>query len=147
MSALDGVENAELSPYGFVVVGHWELYPAVKSGIHFKLRLHQHDRVVYAFVIDGCPSYIGICDNAATTLTNRMNRYKFRCGGSTNRSNASRIQKCLLAGKTVQIFALKPPSDSPFRDLLVDFVKGLENPLIAKFKPAWNGKTLKAEAD
>lgn len=138
--------NIDLTTYGFVPVGHWQLYDKVKSGIQFKLSHFQQERVIYAFVVDGSPKYIGICDNDATTLKARMGRYQSLCGGSTNKSNASRIRFCLLAGQTVQIFALKPQADSKFTDLPVDLVKGLENPLITKFKPEWNGKTLTDEA-
>jgi hypothetical protein len=127
-----------LQAYGFVAVGEWLISTTVQSGITFKLNAFAQERVVYAFVVDEQPKYVGICDKDTTTLRDRMNRYKNRQGGSTNRRIAINIKECLTEGKAVQIFALKPESKFQYVDLKVDLVKGLENLLIAKLKPDWN---------
>lgn len=137
----------ELTDYGFVLVGRWQECDRVLSGVRFLLTQYQQARVLYAFVVDGSPKYIGICENDKTTLKKRMENYKSRCGGVTNRSNAQRIRQCLQDGQTVEIYALQPEGEFAFADLQFDLVKALENPLIAKFKPEWNGKTVKIEVE
>jgi hypothetical protein len=128
----------DLERYGFVRVGAWVLHEKVKSGIKFELERWGDRRVVYAFVVGTEVKYIGVCEKDTTTLHDRMNRYKSMVGGSTNRHNAGRIKQHLEAGEPVSIFALCPEPDCRFFDLTVDLVKGLENPLIKRFKPEWN---------
>lgn len=131
--------------YGFNEVGKWVLNDRVKSGVTFELNSLTDERVVYAFVVDGVPKYIGICEKGSTTFAERMNRYKSRQGGNGNRESTNqrivrRIKECLIANQSVHIFAVRPDVVYNFVDLIVDLVKGLENPLIAKFKQEleWN---------
>jgi len=136
----------ELEKYGFVQAGEWILSRDVDSGIDFKLAKLENDRVVYAFVVADKPKYVGICDKDTTTLQDRLDRYKSRKGRgrkseggeNTNQRNARLIKEHLETGRHVLIFALKPGPSCEFIDLKVDLVKGLENPLIDKFKPEWN---------
>ena len=75
-----------------------------------------------------------------------MDRYKYRRGRkrktpggeNTNQHKARLIGQYLEAGESVRILALEPGPACKFVDLNVDLVKGLENPLIAKFGPEWN---------
>jgi hypothetical protein len=132
-----------ISAYGFVPVGEWTTRDSVKSGITYDLTTLALDRVVYAFVIDGVPKYIGICEKDTTTLKDRMGRYKAQQGSrpqgvSTNERISIEIRRVLDQGKRVEIYALKPTAKLMFVDLQVDLVKGLENPLVAEFKPEWN---------
>jgi hypothetical protein len=132
-----------LSAYGFIPVGEWILSDTVKSHITFKLKTLASDRVVYAFVVEGMPKYIGICEKDTTALKDRMGRYKGQQGSrpngiSTNERISIEIRQMLNQGKRVEIYALKPTNKQLFVDLQVDLVKGLENPLIARFQPAWN---------
>jgi len=128
----------ELQKYNFVPAGNWVKRETVNSGITFELTALARDRVVYAFVVDNQTKYIGICDKDTTSLQDRMQRYKSLAGGSTNKRVAGKIKQCLADGKSVQIFALKPESKFQHVDLNIDLVKGLENPLIERFKPEWN---------
>jgi hypothetical protein len=138
--------KAELESYGFKAVGRWVLYPEVKSGITFVLTQWEEKRAIYAFVVGDEVKYIGICEKDSTTLKARMQRYKSRAGrsrqipggGSTNERNASQIKKCLERREAVQIYALAPQDELLYHELRVDLVKGLENPLIARFQPEWN---------
>lgn len=130
----------QLSNYGFAEVGEWRLKEDLKSGITFKLNNFEKERVIYAFVVDGETKYIGVCDSSTTTLKNRMNRYKYLQGAGTNERIAIQIRNCLKSEKAVRIFALKPPSSLYYKDLNVDLIKGLENPLIETLRPEWNIK-------
>ena len=127
-----------LSAYGFILVGQWIKSVTVKSGVTYKLNSLASERVVYSFVVDGMPKYIGICEKDTTPLKDRMQRYKAQIGGSTNERISNNIKYLLDQGKIVEIHALKPAQKVNFVDIQVDLVKGLENPLIANFKPEWN---------
>lgn len=127
-----------LQTYGFVFSGRWEITSSVKSGVTFTLTRHTEDRVVYAFVVNDQPKYIGICEKLSTSLMERMRRYKYRQGTGTNAHVAGKIRQHLMVGKEVQILSLKPEKDLRFTGLEIDLVKGLENPLIQKFQPNWN---------
>ena len=128
----------DLSTYGFSLAGEWIPRATVKSGIAHKLTALASDRVVYSFVVDGTSKYIGICEKDTTTLEDRMGRYKARQGAGTNERISIKIKQALDQGKNVEIYALKPTANHTFVDLPIDLVKGLENPLIARFKPEWN---------
>ena len=136
----------ELTRYGFVQAGRWRLSERTRSGITFELERLADRRVVYAFVIGEDIKYIGICEKDTTTLKDRMGRYRSLTGRgratpggeNVNQHKARLIRERLEAGKEVLIFALEPASDSRYVDLDIDLVKGLENPLIEKLKPAWN---------
>jgi len=127
-----------LSTYGFVPAGEWIKRATVKSGIAYKLTTFASNRVIYSFVVDDTPKYIGICEKDTTTLNDRMGRYKNMQGAGTNERISIEIKQALDQGNKVEIYALKPTIKHDFVDLQVDLVKGLENPLIAKFKPEWN---------
>ena len=144
---MGNVGSHDLSAYGFLPAGEWILSATVRSGITYKLTAFASDRVVYSFVIDGAPKYIGICEKDTTCLKDRMGRYKNRqgrkrkrAGGeNTNEHVSRRIKDALTAGEKVQIVALKPAAKLTFaEELTIDLIKGLENPLIARFRPEWN---------
>jgi len=128
----------ELTSIGFTEVGRWELRGNLRSGIAFRLDSFENERVIYAFVMDGDVKYIGVCENSATTLKDRMNRFKNLQGAGTNKRIAIRIRDCLGRGKVVKIFALKSETQYYYKGLNIDLVKGLENPLIDTLKPEWN---------
>jgi hypothetical protein len=127
-----------VSGYGFSLTGKWLQSSTVKSGITFKLTRFASDRVIYAFVVDAEPKYIGICEKDTTSLEDRMGRYKNQQGDSTNKRISIKIRQCLADNKEVQIFALKPQTVLRYAGLNIDLVKALENPLIDKLKPEWN---------
>jgi len=128
----------DLEDFGFDEVGQWRLRASVKSGVTFRLDRYQNDRVIYAFVVDGNPKYVGICDKSTTTLKDRMSRYRGRVGGSTNKRIADAIRGALQRGATVKILALRPHDSIQYRGLHIDLVKGLENPLLEAVDPDWN---------
>ena len=127
-----------LNNYDFEAVGGWKLEKHLNSGITYELHKFERERVIYAFVVDGRVNYIGVCDNTGTTLKDRMNRYKFWQGSGNNKRIANKIKECLEQKKSVEIFALKPELECKYKDLNIDLIKGLENPLIEKLNPDWN---------
>ena len=128
----------ELDKYDFVEIGEWKLKKGLKSGITFKLNKFEDERVIYAFVVEDKVKYIGVCENSTTTIKDRISRYKSLQGAGTNERIAGKIKDCLKDGRTVRIFALKPKSTLLYKDLKIDLIKGLENPLIKKLNPEWN---------
>ena len=128
----------KLSKYGFIEVGKWKLKKKIKSGITFEINKLEKERVIYAFVVKNKVKYVGICQNRKTTLKERMKRYKNMQGAGTNERVAKEIKSHLSKKESVKIFALKPKPEKKYKDLPIDLVKGLENPLIKKLKPEWN---------
>lgn len=127
-----------LYDYKFTRVGHWEKSRTVKSGVTFVLNALKRERVIYSFVINVEPKYIGICEKDTTTLCDRMNRYKNQQGAGTNERISNKIRDELDKGLQVEIYALKPNECIKYMGVKLDLVKGLENPLILEFKPEWN---------
>ncbi len=128
----------ELSKFGFISAGEWITKATIKSGIAFILTEFAEDRVVYSFVVDGIPKYIGICEKDTTTLKKRMRRYSSKQGTGTNERILAEIKHLLDRGKKVEIHALKPAAEYIYAGLQIDLIKGLENPLIRRLNPEWN---------
>jgi len=128
----------EIAKYGFIEVGNWELDSTLRSGIRFRLKECQDKKVIYAFVVDDKEKYIGICQEIKTTLQKRMQRYQDQAGAGTNERIAGEIRSCLENENKVKILALLTPQNFYYHDLNIDFVGGLENPLIEKINPLWN---------
>jgi hypothetical protein len=128
----------ELADFGFKPAGAWSLDPTAKGGVRFSLFAYRNDRSVYAFAVNGRAEYIGICDSSATTLGSRMSRYQNMVGAGTNARIVKLIKAAIEGGAEVLIYAMIPAPGPSHSDLDVDFVKGLEFPLIAKLKPSWN---------
>ncbi len=128
----------QLAEIGFERAGAWRLDPKAKGGVRCDLFAFRADRVVYAFVDDEAVAYIGICDSSSTTMADRMSRYQNVVGGGTNERIVGLIRKALSADHAVEIFALKPAPGPQHLSLNVDFIKGLEFPLIERLSPLWN---------
>jgi hypothetical protein len=122
----------------FFPVGRWILDDSIRSGIRFILSNFADARVIYAFAADDKIVYIGVCEGSTTTLQDRMARYQSRAGTGTNQRIAERIQRALSAGVTVTIHAWSPGEGPTIHGILIDLVKGLENPLIRALAPEWN---------
>ena len=130
--------SALLTALGFVRAGSWHPDPAAKGGARVRLDALQRDRVIYGFVVDDAVSYIGICDSSETTLSDRMSRYQNLVGAGTNERIVGLIRTELAQGRRVEVWALKPPEGPNHLGLPVDYVKGLEFPLIERLNPTWN---------
>ncbi len=127
-----------LTALGFEVAGSCSLDKRLRSGVRFTTTRHQHERVIYAFAVDGNVKYIGVCDNTRTRFGTRMARYQGMTGAGTNKRVAGLLKRVLSRGSTVRILAWQPGRVVRVGDLRVDLVKGLENPLIALAAPEWN---------
>lgn len=124
-----------LEDYGLEEIGRWHTNEKIKSGVDFNIT--KNERVVYAFVVADEAKYIGICEKYASRLGDRLKEYKYLRTKSEERI-ANQIRRCLEEKKDVRIYALKPELECKYKDLDVDLVKGLENPLIKKSRPEWN---------
>ena len=134
----------QLGEFGFKPAGSWVLDPSAKGGVRFSLFEHRNDRAIYAFVVDGRVEYVGICDSARTTLNSRMLRYQNMVGAGTNARINKAIKAAIEAGAEVLIYAMIQTLGSGHSKLNVDFVKGLELPLIATLRPTWNRAGIEA---
>ncbi len=133
----------DLIKLGFRQIGTWELSESYASGVNMNLYQLNDQRVIYCFVVDSVIKYIGICDEDERTLEMRMKRYRSRAPHQKNKTGTSleiilKIKKCLEERNKVEIYALKPPNNNYYQGLEVDLVRGLEYPLIKKFRPPWN---------
>ena len=126
-----------LADFGFIEAGEWKLSERSKSGIDFTLSALKHERVIFAFVVDGQAKYVGICQGSEVALADRMNRFKHRAGGGTNERIAARISNVLSAGKRVKVLAFKP-APVQYKGVPLDLVAGLKSPLIDALDPDWN---------
>ncbi len=134
---------SDLIELGFTKTGIWELNERYRSGVNMNLFQLNDQRVVYSFVVDSLIKYMGICDENERTLEMRMQRYRSRAPHQKSKTGTSleiilKIRKCLEEGKTVEIYALKPSINNYYFGLEVDLIRGLEYPLIRKFRPPWN---------
>jgi hypothetical protein len=119
----------------FLVVGFCSLDKQLKCGVRFSLSKVQNERAIYAFIVEGKVRYIGVCDNSNTTLRTRMALYQGMMGAGTNKRIVGYIRKELRTRRRVQIAAWKPDVSLEWKSLQVDFVEGLENPLIQAIRP------------
>ena len=126
-----------LTEYGFVESGEWMLSDTPRSGIDFRLSSLKHERVIFAFVVNGEAKYLGICQGRDTTLRDRMDRFKNLVGAGSNERVAVGIRKVLEAGRRVKILAFRPPA-MQYKGLEVDLVSGLKSSLIEAVSPPWN---------
>lgn len=135
--------NNELIKYDFIKVGKCQLNGRYVSGVETVLNQFKDERVIYCFVVDDIIKYIGICDGQNRTLIERMKKYTSRASHQKNNTGTSlqiikKIKKCLEERKTIEIYALKPPNNYNYKILKIDLVRGLEYPLIERFRPSWN---------
>lgn len=130
------MENSlqSLIQIGFEEVGHWYLY---NDGIGFILHKHKQARdCLYAFTCEDSVLYIG---KTTKTLFQRMVGYS-NPGPSqkTNIRNHQLIKETFQRGPIVDIFAFVPEETMSYRGFQVNIAAGLEDSLIAYFKPPWN---------
>lgn len=136
-------ELSILQKIGFVRAGRWTLS---SFGLELELDpiLSSQQNALYAFVTNGSLAYIG---KTARALKERMQRYKTPAssaerGGSTNIKNNREIINVLSKGGCVDIYAFIDPAQHSHVGFAVNLAAGLEDVLIKKLAPPWNGRRL-----
>ncbi|MGO9109252.1 MAG: GIY-YIG nuclease family protein [Thermoguttaceae bacterium] len=122
---------------GFEKVGQW-----LQKGdeLTFELSSHESQRnILYAFVSDCEVKYVG---KTVRSLRERMCGYKNPTQSqATNWSNNKRIKELLQSGEAVDIFALPDNDLLHYGQFHVNLAAGLEDNIISKLNPVWNGNT------
>jgi hypothetical protein len=123
---------------GFIRVGHWK----IRDGQPFfeLTRLMDEKRILYAFISDNEVKYIG---KSIQSLNGRMYGYQ-RPGPTqkTNIKNLANIKAVLEQGKRVDIIAFRDNSLLHYGPFQINMAAALEDDLIAKLRPEWNGQSL-----
>jgi len=125
---------------GFHRVGEWHLN---ESKPIYALDAESDSRnVLYAFVAGSEVLYVG-----KTTQPLKKRLYGYQNPGPTQYTNIKGnklISEILVSGKDVEIFALPDHGLLHFGDFHINLAAGLEDSLIAKLQPKWNGCGLKS---
>jgi hypothetical protein len=120
---------------GFQPAGSWSL---VDGRLQFTLaRLATQANILYAFACDGQVMYVG---KTTQPLARRMAAYRTPgATQSTNIANHRRIVACLEADAAVDILALPDNGLMHYGQFHLNLAEGLEDDLIRKIAPPWNG--------
>lgn len=120
---------------GFKYAGNWSL---TETGISYTLKHHEHEKnVLYAFICNGDINYIG---KTTQSLTKRM--YGYQNPGisqATNKKNNINIIGLLKNNQPVDIFVFSSSGLLKYGSYQVNLAAGLEDSLIEKIAPEWNG--------
>lgn len=125
---------------GFRSVGKWVLTEAKPTYILNSESTSKN--ILYAFVSNTEVLYIG-----KTTQMLKKRMYGYQNPGVTQSTNikGNRLLVDLLAsGDTVDIYALPDGGLLHFGDFHINLAAGLEDSLIGKLQPKWNGCGLKS---
>src|ERR1700722_13588324 len=120
---------------GFTVAGCWTLSD---TALTFELNdLATARNVLYAFVVDDELMYVG---KTVQPLRTRMAGYKNPGPTqSTNIKNNGKIRDTLAQGKRVEILVLPDNGLLHYGGFHVNLAAGLEDSLVRKLMPPWNG--------
>ena len=122
---------------GFELAGEWLL---IDGQLSYKLSKHQQaQNILYAFISDEDVKYIG---KSTRSLDRRMYNYKNADSSQpTNYGNHRRLKQLLEIGTQVQIFAFVNQEPLAYRGIPINLAAGLEDELIKRLTPPWNGTT------
>ncbi len=96
----------------------------------------QAGNVLYAFVCDKTVMYVG---KTTQSLKARMNGYANPAQTqSTNIKGNAKIRELLLAGKTVEVYALPDNGLLRYGGFHVNLAAGLEDSIVRDLNPPWN---------
>ena len=128
---------SRLLDIGFKRIGRWVME---QGDLSLEMDAAQDGRnVLYAFMVDDEVKYIG-----KTVRSLRARLYQYLRPGptqSTNIRNRANILAALEAGRSVHIFALIDNGSRHVGEFHLNVAAGLEDSLIDKLGPAWNGVT------
>lgn len=95
-------------------------------------------KALYAFVQDESVNYIG---KTAQSIKKRFVGYRTPGSGKqTNWRCHNNIKELLRKNITVKILAFRSPPHFRYGEFEIDLAAGLEEELILRFKPSWNGR-------
>lgn len=126
---------------GFTLAGQWIL-----AGGELRLQLdpdwRPRTQVLYAFSVSGELAYIG---KTAKSLGSRLQQYKTppktaENGATTNRKNNQLIKEAINEGKQVEVYAYASVTNHQIGSFRLDHAAGLEDALITRLQPPWNGR-------
>ena len=119
---------------GFYPVGTWEID---NNNLNLNLVSDQETKdLIYSFIIDGTPKYIGITKNK---LVSRLNQYlNPHLSQSTNLRVNQLIIESLNQNHTIEIFIYKNTSLLKLGDFDINLAIGLEASLIKFYNAEWN---------
>jgi hypothetical protein len=127
---------SQLENIGFVPAGRWTFDGPAR--IKFECTAHANAiNVLYAFIVDGAPVYVG---KTVQPLCKRMQGY--RTPGPTqptNKRNNKAICKLLEQSSEVLVYVLPDNGLMHYGGFHVNLAAGLEDSIIRKLKPRWNG--------
>lgn len=132
-----GDSQGELKEYGFRKVGAWTLQNGQLKPEYEDDQLVD-ERVIYAYVADRKVKYIGICQADETTLRKRLSKHKWNKKTKKLKS-VKYLRDALKEKQRVAIYAWYPAKKRIYEKLQIDLIKGLESPLICRFKTVKNG--------
>lgn len=129
-----------LTKIGFRPVGSWQL---TEGRLDCALECEGDSRnVLYAFVSGREVLYVG-----KTTQSLKKRMYGYQNPGTTQSTNIKGnklISDLLLSGGAVEIYALPDHGLLHFGDFHINLAAGLEDSLISKLRPQWNGSGLRS---
>lgn len=123
---------------GFQPVGSWNLD---NGNLKFNLTIHKNtNNIIYAFISIGEILYIG---QTTQTLSSRMRNYKtiYKNSGSTNIKNHNNIKDTLKKTdpEPIKILVFVDNGLFHYGEYHLNLAAGLENSIISKISPPWNG--------
>jgi hypothetical protein len=137
----------DLLGLGFTKLGEWNF-----ENDHFDFRESNDPKAqailggkpsLYAHVVDGQVKYVG-----KTTQVLRKRIYGYRRPGNTQATNArcrNNLRDAVAAGRCAETYGWLPPDQLCFGDFAVDLAAGLEDSMIDRFDPPWNGGKTETE--
>ncbi|MFH6973458.1 GIY-YIG nuclease family protein [Neisseria sp. 23W00296] len=122
---------------GFEKAGYWVLNEA--NELSYELtKFSKYKNILYAFICGRDIKYIG---KTVRTLDVRMYGYKSpKSTQTTNERNHELIKQLLLKNKEIEIFALPDNGLFHYGQFHINLAAGLEDDLIGKIQPEWNGQ-------
>lgn len=127
---------------GFVVIGKWKLESNSLQLIYTNdpkgKTASEGGPALYAFAVDGMLKYVGKTNRV---LCKRLNEYiKPGPSQATNQKCRDLILQALQSGKAVEVYGFAPDLPFCFDEFRINLPAGLEDVLIEKMNPDWNGK-------
>jgi len=125
----------ELTEIGFKKVGEWGL--GSESSILTITSEGESENILYCFVVDGIPKYIG---KTTQQLKKRMYGYckPAATQSSANIRNNENLRLVLCRGSVVDLYVLPDHGLLHFGQFHLNLAAGLEDSIVSMLSPEWN---------